>query len=241
MTRILIVDSNGPGLPALGPGFAAVLQKLSGSITCSLCAPYLGLVLPDEVFDGVVFTGSAVAWCVDAPEGQALRDIWRQVTRWQVPIWGSCNGMQLAAFMLGGICAASPRGDEEGLAEAITLTDIGREHPMMQGRASQFRVPCVHRDEVQRLPNGAVLLAGNAHSPVQAFAYETADISFWGTQYHPEFSLADVATWLADRGKSLPDTEERDGQGDLALATRTLELQNWLAHVTSRQRTTGAK
>lgn len=214
MTRILIVDSNGPGLPALGPGFAAVLQKLSGSITCSLCAPYLG---------------------------QALRDIWRQVTRWQVPIWGSCNGMQLAAFMLGGICAASPRGDEEGLAEAITLTDIGREHPMIQGRASQFRVPCVHRDEVQRLPNGAVLLAGNAHSPVQAFAYETADISFWGTQYHPEFSRADVATWLADRGKSLPDSEEQDGQGDLALATRTLELQNWLAHVTSRQRTTGAK
>lgn len=241
MTRILIFDSNGPGLPALGPGFAAVLQKLSGSITCSLCAPYLGQALPDEVFDGVVFTGSAVAWCVDAPEGQALRDIWRQVTRWQVPIWGSCNGMQLAAFMLGGICAASPRGDEEGLAEAITLTDIGREHPMMQGRASQFRVPCVHRDEVQRLPNGAVLLAGNAHSPVQAFAYETADISFWGTQYHPEFSRADVATWLADRGKSLPDSEEQDGQGDLALATRTLELQNWLAHVTSRQRTTGAK
>ena len=235
------VDPNGTGLPPLGPGFAAVLQKLSGSITCSLCAPYLGQALPDEVFDGVVFTGSAVAWCVDAPEGQALRDIWRQVTRWQVPIWGSCNGMQLAAFMLGGICAASPRGDEEGLAEAITLTDIGREHPMMQGRASQFRVPCVHRDEVQRLPNGAVLLAGNAHSPVQAFAYETADISFWGTQYHPEFSRADVATWLADRGKSLPDSEEQDGQGDLALATRTLELQNWLAHVTSRQRTTGAK
>ena len=142
MTRILIVDSNGPGLPALGPGFAAVLQELSGSITCSLCAPYLGLALPDEVFDGVVFTGSAVAWCVDAPEGRALRDIWRQVTRWQVPIWGSCNGMQLAAFMLGGICAASPHGDEEGLAEAITLTDIGREHPMMQGRASQFRAPC---------------------------------------------------------------------------------------------------
>jgi len=158
-----------------------------------------------------------------------------------VPIWGSCNGMQLAAFMLGGICAASPHGDEEGLAEAITLTDIGREHPMIQGRAGQFRAPCVHRDEVQRLPIGALLLAGNAHSPVQAFTYETADISFWGTQYHPEFSRADVATWLADRGKSLPDSEEQDGQGDLALATRTLELQNWLAHVTSRQRTTGAK
>jgi len=240
MTRILIVDSNGPGLPSLGPGFAAVLTALSRHITCSLCAPYLGQALPEGVFDGVVLTGSAAPWCVDAPEGQVLRDIWEQVAGWKVPIWGSCNGMQLAAFMLGGRCAASPQGDEDGLAEAITLTDIGRVHPMMQGRAHQFCAPCVHRDEVQRLPHGARLLAGNAHSPVQAFAYETADISFWGTQYHPEFSLAEVAAWLADRGKSLPDTEERDGQGDLALATRTLELQNWLAHVTSRHRTTGA-
>ena len=149
--------------------------------------------------------------------------------------------MQLAAFMLGGQCAASPQGDELGMAEAITLTDIGRGHPMMQGRASQFRAPTVHRDEVQHLPSGACLLARNAHSEVQAFAYETADISFWGTQYHPEFSQADVAAWLASSGKSMPETEERDGQGDLSVATRTLELQNWLAHVTSRHRTTGAK
>jgi len=241
MTRILIVDSNGPGMPALAPGFAAVLQALSPQITCSFCAPYLGQALPEGAFDGVVFTGSAVSWGVDAPEGEVLREIWRQVTCWKVPIWGSCNGMQLAAFMLGGQCAASPHGDELGMAEAISLTDIGRGHPMMQGRASEFRAPTVHRDEVQHLPSGACLLARNAHSEVQAFAYETADISFWGTQYHPEFSQADVAAWLASSGKSIPETEERDGQGDLSVATRTLELQNWLAHVTSRHRTTGAK
>ena len=241
MTRILIVDSNGPGLPALGPGFAAVLQAISWKITCSLCAPYLGQGMPVGPFDGVVFTGSGVAWCVDAPEGRILQDIWRQVVCWKVPIWGSCNGMQLAAFMLGGRCAASPHGDEDGLAKAITLTDIGRSHRMMQGRASKFHAPAAHRDEVLRLPEGAHLLARNDHSSVQAFAYEAEDVSFWGTQYHPEFSRADVATWLVDRGKSLPDSEEQDGQGDLALATRTLELQNWLAHVTSRQRTTGAK
>ena len=224
MTRVLIVDFNGPGLLALGQCFAAVLQALLRRITCSFCAPYLGQALPDEVFDGVVFTGSAVTWCVDAPEGQALRDIWRQVTRWQVPIWGSCNGMQLAAFKMGGVCAASPHGDEDGLAEAITSTDIGRYHPMMQ-----------------RLPVGARLLAGNTPSLVQAFAYDTANFSFWGTQYHPEFSIADFATWLADRGKPLPGTEEWGWQGDLALATCSLELQNWHANVTPRHRTTGAK
>lgn len=220
MTRVLIVDFNGPGLLALGQCFAAVLQALLRQITCSLCAPYLGQAPSDGVFDGVVFTGS----CVDVPEGWVLRYIRRQVTRWKLPIWGSCNGMQLAAFKMGGVCAASPHGDEDGLAEAITSTDIGRYHPMMQ-----------------RLPVGARLLAGNTPSLVQAFAYDTANFSFWGTQYHPEFSIADFATWLADRGKPLPDTEEWGGQGDLALATCSLELQNWHANVTPRHRTTGAK
>ena len=125
MTRVLIVDFNGPGLLALGQCFAAVLQALLRQITCSLCAPYLGQAPPDGVFDGVVFTGS----CVDVPEGWVLRYVRRQVTRWKVPIWGSCNGMLLAAFKMGGACAASPHGDEDGLAEVITSTDIGRYHP----------------------------------------------------------------------------------------------------------------
>ena len=241
MTRLLNVDSNTPELPDLGPGFAAILQAISRKINFSLCAPYLGQALPEGPFDGVMMTGSGVAWCVDAPEGRIVQDIWKQVVRWRMPIWGSCNGMQLAAFMLGDRCAASPHGDEDGLAKAITLTDSGRGHPMMQGRASQFHAPAVHRDEVQCLSEGARLLARNDHSSVQAFASEIADVSFWGTQYHPEFSLANVAAWLADPGKPLPDIEERDGHGDLALATRTLELQNWPAHVTSRYRTTGAK
>ena len=161
MTRILIVDSNGPGLPALGPGFSADLKAVSRKINYSLCAPYLGQALREGPFDGVVLTGSGVAWCVDAPEGRILQDIWRTVVRWKVPIWASCNGMQLSAFMLGGQCAASPHGDEDGLANAITFTDIGRGHPMMQGRASQFHAPAVHRDEVQCLPEGARLLARN--------------------------------------------------------------------------------
>ena len=224
MTRVLIVASNGLGLLALGQCFAAVLQALLRQITCSFCAPYLGQAPPEGVCDGVVFTGSGVAWCVDAPEGWVLRDIRRQVARWKVPIWGSCTGTQLAVFTLGGVRAASPDGDEDGPAEAITSTDVGRYHPMMQ-----------------RLPAGARLLVGNAHSMVQAFAYDTANVSFWSTLNHPKFSIADFATWLVDRGKSLPGTEKRDGKGDLALATWTLQLQNWLANVTPRHRTTGAK
>jgi hypothetical protein len=101
MTRILIVDSNGPGLPALGPGFAAVLQAISRKITCSLCAPYLGQGLPEGSFDGVVFTGSGVAWCVDAPEGRILQDIWRQVVRWKGADLGLLQWHAIGCFHAG--------------------------------------------------------------------------------------------------------------------------------------------
>ena len=57
---------------------------------------------------------------------------------------------------------------------------------MLAGRPIEYAAPCIHRDEVAQLPKDAVLLAGNAHSPVQAFVVETDTVTFWGTQYHPE-------------------------------------------------------
>lgn len=132
------------------------------------------------------------------------------------------------------------------MATGIYLTDAGRAHPMMAGRRDGFAVPCTHRDEVVRLPDGAVRLAGNAHSEVQAFAIERDGIDFWGMQYHPEFSPAWVGRYLGGAGRVSPqvagdlmvagsdaDAAARlstspDEQGD---AVRMLELRNWMARL----------
>ena len=107
---------------------------------------------------------------------------------------------------------------------------------------------CVHRDEVQTLPAGVVVLVGNGHSKVQAMVYEQDGVCFWGSQYHPEYSARYVGEVLRDIGLNLDLTSnmmraEQEVAMALALGLsqtelnhdmRTLELQNWLAMVAAR-------
>ena len=256
MPRILIVESNprdvstalaaqaGETLAGL---YEAALTRIDASAAIEIISPYDGDAIPHMAgFDGVAFTGSSVDWNTDDDRAAPLAEVMRAAFAAARPVIGSCNGMQLAASVLGGSSSASPNGREDGMATGIYLTDAGRAHPMMAGRRDGFAVPCTHRDEVVRLPDGAVRLAGNAHSEVQAFVIERDGIDFWGMQYHPEFSPAWVGRYLGGAGRVSPqvagdlmvagsdaDAAARlstspDEQGD---AVRMLELRNWMARL----------
>lgn len=254
MTNILIFEGNTPELLARGKSaasfFLKTFQALDPTLTLKVVCPYAGPVDADVYEDvhGIVHTGSGVDWATDAPEAAPLRAEMERSFQQCRPIWGSCNGAQLAAVVLGGKVGASPNGVEVGPALDLQLTDTGLDHPMMAGRGNGYSVPCIHRDEVQALPEGATLLAGNAHSPVQALVYERAGVRFWGVQYHPEMRLADVAAATGGSGLlragrdahadlALADTDaaaaERLGisVADMALPARARELVNWLALV----------
>ena len=252
LPHVLIIESNpaerSAGLRRMtgtdyGTLYGDVLKACRGEITTQVCAPYDGDALPDLAgFDAVAFTGSGVDWSTEDARVAPLADAMRVVFAAGLPTFGSCNGMQLAASVLGGRCEASPNGLEQGLARQIALTDAGKSHPMMAGRQDGFAACCIHRDEVSRLPEGAALLATNAHSAVQAFAYERQGVRFWGVQYHPEMSLAFIADLLAGIGridkveaKSLAaadqsaEAAEQQGArpGDLAPDMLRRELLNW--------------
>lgn len=254
MPNILIIDSNPAAANAafvehqnatIGENYANALNACRDDLTITIVAPYDGEVLPTlDSFDGVVFTGSAVEWNTDDARAAPLAEVMRSVFAQGVPTLGSCNGMQLAASVLGGTSDASPNGREDGLAKGVRLTDEGRDHPMMQGRVDGFAAPCVHRDEVQKLPQGAVLLAGNDHSGVQAFAYEKEGVKFWGVQYHPEIDPKNLGSSMArmgwmpedaarDLAISADDAVAADRLGiradDMKPEVRMTELRNWLA------------
>ncbi|MFK7838377.1 MAG: type 1 glutamine amidotransferase [Sulfitobacter sp.] len=254
MPHILIICSNPAEANAtissvsdITPGqtYARALEACRDDLEITIVAPYDGDTLPPlDRFDGVVFTGSSVEWSTDDPRAQPLADAMRRVFDEGLPTLGSCNGLQLAASVLGGSSDASPNGVESGIAKDITMTEAGRGHPFLQGREDGYAAPCIHRDEVRALPDGAVVLAGNAHSGVQAFAYEQDGIRFWGAQYHPEFepkshsarmvriggmedaAAADLALSAED-----PDAAARLGirATDMQPQTRMTELRNWLA------------
>ncbi len=252
MRNILIVDSNTPELnaasdkPTPGETYAAALRaSTTEALSVTVVTPYADPKLPPlGPFDGAVFTGSAVEWSTDDPRAKPLADAMRAIFAAGIPTLGSCNGMQLAASVLNGSTDASPNGREDGIAREIHLTDAGRAHPMLAGRQDGYAAPCVHRDEVRRLPEGAVLLAGNGHSPVQAFAYERDGIRFWGMQYHPEFTPAFIGDLIRRIG-GMSDAAAGDLQvadidaeaaqrlglrsDEMAAPVRLTELRNWLA------------
>lgn len=257
MTTILIIESNSPDMLAVGKSaagsFVRTFLGLDATLTLRVVCPYAAPVAEDayEGVDGVVYTGSGVAWATDAPQAAPLKAEMERTFQQGRPVWGSCNGMQLAAVVLGGGVGASPSGVEIGVARDIRPTKQGAKHPMMHGRADGFAVPCVHRDEVQKLPTGAILIASNAHSPVQAMAYQGNGVDFWGTQYHPEITMADLAAStagntvfngagdltgdlaIADRDSAAANRLGTSVEG-LSLPVRARELANWLEHVKAR-------
>jgi GMP synthase (glutamine-hydrolysing) len=63
-----------------------------------------------------------------------------------------------------------------------------------------FDAPAVHLDIVGTLPADCTVLASNDLTPVQAAEIRHDGGVFWGVQYHPEFSLAELASILGNLG-----------------------------------------
>ena len=151
-------------------------------------------------FDGVWISGSPFnVYRPDQPPVREQIELARAVWRAAVPSFGSCWGLQLMTAALGGTVHLNPRGREIGVARRIRPTEAGRDHALLRGKERTFDALCTHEDEVATLPSGAVVLASNETSTVQAAAISDGTRSFWGVQYHPEFDFAAVGAIIALR------------------------------------------
>lgn len=150
-----------------------------------------GTALSD--FDGMVMGGSGLHAFDQAPEVTRQVDLMRSALDEGMPVLGSCWGLQVAAAATGGSVAQNPRGREVGIARKVALTAAGIGHALFEDKPAVFDSPCIHYDEVTHLPAGAVVLAQNAHSAVQAAVIRSGAGVFWGVQYHPEFDLPHLA------------------------------------------------
>lgn len=149
-----------------------------------------------EAFDAVFLTGSPLHVYDDTPEAARELAFMRQVFASGTPSFGSCAGLQVATAAAGGTVRSMGQRREAGFARRIALTDAGRDHPLLRGRPAAFDAPAIHTDEVATLPPGATLLAGNEVTAIQAAEIRYDRGVFWGVQYHPELSLAEVAAAL---------------------------------------------
>ncbi len=103
------------------------------------------------------------------------------------PTFASCWGFQAMARALGGHVVADPSRAEVGTHD-VSLTDAGRRDPVFGPLAEAgpvFPAQMGHQDTVDRLPDGAVLLAATSLSN-QAFFFPGKPI--YCTQFHPELN-----------------------------------------------------
>lgn len=245
-----------------GELYAATLKALCPDATVQVLKPTDGERLPEGVtladFDGIAWTGSALNIYDDTPPIRVQVELMRAALHAGAPVFGSCWGLQVATVAAGGTVRRNPRGREFGIARNIALTQAGLTHPMYRGKGRVFAASAIHFDEVETLPEGALVLAENPVSAVQAMTVHWAGGEFWGVQYHPEFDLAeigryarryadaltregfftdpaDAAAWgaqcIAAKETGRSDLCWKLGVGDDVLddSMRLRELANWLA------------
>jgi GMP synthase (glutamine-hydrolysing) len=222
--RILVIDGNraatreqqvAAGGQASGEGYVGVLQRLA-PLDCDIVRPADGEVrFPAGVglgdYDGVAITGSALNVYDGGAHIERQIELTRSVLDNGLACFGSCWGMQVAVTALGGRVRPNPLGREFGFARRIALTEAGRQHPMYREKPAVFEAVTVHRDDIEQLPPGAVVLASNDMG-LQAVELPFGRARFWGVQYHPEYSYTEIAAttlryaeallrehWFADR------------------------------------------
>jgi GMP synthase (glutamine-hydrolysing) len=154
-------------------------------------------------YDAVILTGSPLHLYQETPETRRQIEFMRAVFAAGTPAFGSCAGLQVATVAAGGTVRPNARGAEAPFARNIAPREAGVNHPLLAERPERFDAPSIHSDEVESLPEGALLLASNSHTGVQAVEIRSGEGVFWGVQYHPELSLGEVAAAIRRQADDL--------------------------------------
>lgn len=285
MTRVLIIDGNSAETRAQqvaaggsdsGNAYAETVQRLGAdlgaSIDCDIVRPADALPTWRDGgqlgnYSGVAITGSALNVYGGQPAVTRQVDLAKAVLAASVPVFGSCWGLQVAVVATGGRVLENPLGREFGFARRIELNQAGRHHPMFRDKAPVFEAITVHRDYVAELPPGGVELARNDMG-LQAAEIRQGAAVVWGVQYHPEYTLREIAATARRYGDALihdglfrdvadilafsselDDLHEKPGDRTLSWryglgpgvvhpGQRLAELRNWLEHQVLKRRPT---
>jgi GMP synthase (glutamine-hydrolysing) len=211
-------------------------------------------------YDGVALTGSSLHLWNREPAVDRQIELAREIFKSRTAFFGSCWGVQMACVAAGGDVQKNPLGRELAFARNIALTDAGRAHPLLAGRPAAYDAPAIHLDVVAVPSRHMTVLASNALTPVQAAEISHDGGTFWGIQYHPEFTLTETASILArlaegmaqegffhskadgeayardlmalDQDRTRRDIAWRLGLDDEVIDDhkRLTEIRNWIAH-----------
>lgn len=227
MPRLLIVKTGDafPEVVEAHGDFEALFQKAlagAGFEARVFDARHEPLPALEEV-DGLYITGSHAMVSDAEPWSEALKPWLRQAMERNLAMLGVCYGHQLMAAALGGVSDYHPAGRESG-THSVALTEAGREDALLGQLPERFPAQLTHAQSVLEAPQGAVVLARNAHDAHQALRYGPRQ---WSVQFHPEFTPQVMRAYLTRQVDKLRD-QGQDPEALLAGVAATPEASSLL-------------
>lgn len=188
----------------------------------TVCAIHLNEQLPAlSKISGIIITGSPAFLTDLEPWNEIGADYIRLAHASNIPMLGVCYGHQLIAWAFGGTVDFHPQGREIGTV-AIRKTADSDSDSLFRQLPREFSAQVSHLQSVIDLPTEAVLLAASDFDPNHAFRLGD---STWGVQFHPEFTAAVTAAYIAERSAQIraegldPDMLQRNLQATPESAT----------------------
>lgn len=123
---------------------------------------------------GIIFSGGPAS--VNQPNAPVVDT---EIYRLGIPILGICYGMQLMTQQLGG-SVEHPEASEYG---SVMLT-VDKSTDLWENLGGERPCWMSHGDSVTKLPEGFVVAAHSANTPIAAMM--DVDRHFYGVQFHPE-------------------------------------------------------
>ena len=174
-------------------------------------------------FQGVIITGSHSMSTDCESWSERLLPYIKEMLATKTPTLGVCYGHQLMAKALGGEIDFHPEGPQAGSTE-ITLTEAGKADRLLGESPITFKVNAGNSQRISKLPNEAVVLAGNDFEPHQAIRFGE---TMWGLQFHPEFNRSVTCDYI-DRTTDVLTRHGRHAENIKASCINTRESKGIL-------------
>lgn len=148
---------------------------------------------------GVIITGSH-SMVTDNLKWSISTEEWiKKASIKNIPILGICYGHQLIAKALGGVVENNPKGKEIGTVKIYKANEI-EDDLVFKDMPDTFFANVTHMQSVIKLPKGSKVLGFNSHDKHQIVRFTN---SIWGVQFHPEFDLNVMKSYIEEQKKEL--------------------------------------
>jgi GMP synthase-like glutamine amidotransferase len=169
--------------------------------------------------DAYITTGSKASVYDDELWVNGFAQLVRDIHAANKPFLGVCFGHQMMAHALGGAVAKSPKGWGIGIHEFRVV----HKEAWMQPPLENVRVLMSCQDQVEQLPPGAKVLAGNEFCPVGI--YQVGNML--GVQGHPEFTVEYSEALMLKRVDRIGAEKVAAAQATLRLGAHSAEFAKW--------------